>query len=218
MRFMLALYHLYVGKVDPVKLSSQWNFSPRPVPSRKASQRFSPRLDAGEIRGAFDSARPSARLVSARPRAAEGIPAIAAAGGWPHDPDGPTLKPGMSDPRVPVLRNASRVDAGPACRRRAPPTPPIRVSTTRRSSTASRHFQERHGLTADGAVGPGTRAALNVPVGARIDQIRVNLERGRWVLHEIQGDFVLVDVAGFYVSYFRDDEPVWTSRVVVGRP
>ena len=24
---------------------------------------------------------------------------------------------------------------------------------------------------------------------------------------------MLVDVAGFYVSYFRDDEPVWTSRV-----
>ena len=28
---------------------------------------------------------------------------------------------------------------------------------------------------------------------------------------------VLVDVAGFYVSYFRNDEPVWTSKVVVGR-
>ncbi len=80
-----------------------------------------------------------------------------------------------------------------------------------------KHFQERHGLTADGAVGPGTRAALNVPVSARIDQIRVNLERARWVLHEIQGEFVLVDVAGFYVSYFKNDEPVWTSRVIVGK-
>jgi murein L,D-transpeptidase YcbB/YkuD len=29
---------------------------------------------------------------------------------------------------------------------------------------------------------------------------------------------VLVDVAGFYVSYFRNDEPVWTSKVIVGRP
>ena len=52
---------------------------------------------------------------------------------------------------------------------------------------------------------------------ARIDQIRVNLERARWTLHEAKGEFVLVDVAGFYVSYFRNDEPVWTSRVVVGR-
>jgi len=27
-----------------------------------------------------------------------------------------------------------------------------------------------------------------------------------------------VDVAGFYASYFRDDEPIWTSKVIVGRP
>ena len=38
------------------------------------------------------------------------------------------------------------------------------------------------------------------------------------MLHEIKGDLVLVDVAGFDVSYFRDDEPVWTSKVIVGRP
>jgi murein L,D-transpeptidase YcbB/YkuD len=56
-----------------------------------------------------------------------------------------------------------------------------------------------------------------VPVAERIDQIRVNLERGRWTLHEIKGEFVLVDVAGFYASYFRNDEPIWTSRVVVGK-
>ena len=72
-------------------------------------------------------------------------------------------------------------------------------------------------MTADGVIGPGTRAAMNVPVQARIDQIRVNLERARWVLHEIKGEFVLVDVAGFDVSYFRNDEPIWTSRVVVGK-
>jgi murein L,D-transpeptidase YcbB/YkuD len=81
-----------------------------------------------------------------------------------------------------------------------------------------KRFQQRHGLTPDGAVGPGTLAALNVPVSARIDQIRVNLERSRWVLHEMVGEFVLVDVAGFSVSYFRNDAPVWTSKVIVGRP
>ena len=120
----------------------------------------------------------------------------------------------MSDPRVPALRYRLQVthdlDAAPES------YPPSQVYDAALEAGV-RHFQERHGLTADGALGAGTRAALNVPVSARIDQIRVNLERARWVLHEIQGDFLLVDVAGFYVSYFRDDEPVWTSRVIVGK-
>ena len=66
--FMLGLYHVYVGKVDPVKLSSQWNFSQRQTLSfEEGLQRFSARLAAGEIREAFDSARPCARLVPAWP-------------------------------------------------------------------------------------------------------------------------------------------------------
>jgi L,D-transpeptidase YcbB len=81
-----------------------------------------------------------------------------------------------------------------------------------------RRFQERHGLTADAVIGPGTLAALNVPVSARIDQLRVNMERARWVMHELKGDFVLVDVAGFDVTLFRDEDAVWTSKVIVGRP
>jgi len=215
--FMLGLYHVFVGKVDPVKLSTQWNFAPRPTPGiEQGLQRFSERLAAGEIREAFERARPShAWYQRGRDRLKE-YRAIAAAGGWPELPDGPTLKPGMSDPRVPALRKRLAVTrdlvvpAGAA----EPADATLYDATVEQ---AVKSFQERHGLTADGAIGPGTRAALNVPVAQRIDQIRVNLERGRWTLHEMKGEFVLVDVAGFYVSYFRNDEPIWTSRVIVGK-
>ena len=215
--FMLGLYHVFVGKVDPVKLSSQWNFSQRPIPSfEEAMQRFSARLAAGEIRQAFDSARPShAWYQRGRDRLQE-YRAIAAAGGWPSIPDGPTLKPGMSDTRMPVLRKRLEVtrDLAPTPGTTAAADPNLYDAPLEQAVKA---FQERHGLTPDGAIGPGTRAAMNVSVAQRIDQIRVNLERGRWTLHEMKGEFVLVDVAGFYVSYFRNDEPIWTSKVVVGR-
>ncbi len=215
--FMLGLYHVFVGKVDPVKLSSQWNFSQRPMPSfDEALQRFSERLAAGEIRKAFDSARPSHAWYQRGRERLQEYRAIEAAGGWPTIPEGPTLKPGMSDPRVPVLRKRLEVtrDLVAAPGSPAAADPSLYDATLEQGVKA---FQERHGLTPDGAVGPGTRAAMNVPVAQRIDQIRVNLERGRWTLHEIKGEFVLVDVAGFYVSYFRNDEPIWTSKVVVGR-
>jgi L,D-transpeptidase YcbB len=215
--FMLGLYHVYVGKVDPLKLSSQWNFSQRPTLSfEEGLQRFSARLAAGEISEAFDSARPSHVWYQRGRDRLKDYRAIAAAGGWPAIADGPTLKPGMSDARVPVLRKRLEItrDLAPATTAAAAAEPDLYDAALEQAVKA---FQDRHGLAPDGAVGPGTRSAMNVPVEQRIDQMRVNLERARWTLHEIKGEFVLVDVAGFYVSYFRNDEPIWTSKVVVGR-
>ena len=52
----------------------------------------------------------------------------------------------------------------------------------------------------------------------RIEKIRVNLERGRWLLHDLAPTFVLVNVAGFEVYYLRDGKLAWSTRAVVGKP
>jgi murein L,D-transpeptidase YcbB/YkuD len=79
-------------------------------------------------------------------------------------------------------------------------------------------FQARHGLDVDGVVGAQTLAALNVSVASRIDQIRVNLERARWVFQDISKDYVLVDIAGFQAEMVKDARQVWASKVQVGKP
>lgn len=81
---------------------------------------------------------------------------------------------------------------------------------------AVKKFQREQYLEVDGAIGPATRAALNVSAQARVDQIRVNLDRARWLLHNIPPEMLLVDVAGFKVTYFKDSQPIWHSRVQVG--
>jgi murein L,D-transpeptidase YcbB/YkuD len=209
----LALFHLHGGKVDPVKLSTQWNYPSRPVRTPEARELLVRALDSGRIVEAFIEVRPQHVWYRRGREQLREYRRIATAGGWPDVPDGATIKPGMTDARVPALRRRLEItgDIGVA-RITAPDLYDVGLEE------AVKRFQARHGMTADGAVGAGTRAAMNVPVGARIDQLRVNLERGRWVLHEIRGEFVLVDVAGFDVAYFRDDEPIWTSKVVVGRP
>jgi len=213
---MLALYHLYLGKVDPVELSSQWNFGTRPLTVEQCCEQVSQALDSGQIRETFDRARPQQVWYRRGRERLREYRAIAAAGGWPAIGEGPALKPGMSDPRVPALRHRLQVthdleSATPE------PSPPALLYDAALEAAVKR-FQDRHGLTADGTVGASTRAALSVPVARRIDQIRVNLERGRWVLHELRGEFVMVDAAGFSIAYFRDDAPLWTSKVIVGRP
>jgi murein L,D-transpeptidase YcbB/YkuD len=240
---MLGLYHLYLGKVDPEKLSSQWNFASRPVDVERGFAAITQALASGQIRQTFERARPQHVWYQRGRERLKEYRGLAAVGGWPTIPDGPTIKPGMSDPRVPVLRDRLRFtrdlpagsvtpsappqigtgthavpSAWPVAPENADTTPPTVDTYDAELEAAVMRFQERHGLTADGAVGPATRAAMNVPVEQRVDQIRINLERARWVLHEMKGEFVLVDVAGFDVAYFRDDEPIWTSKVIVGRP
>jgi murein L,D-transpeptidase YcbB/YkuD len=214
---MLALYHLYFGKVNPEKIDPQWNFAVRPLDVEEAFDRFRAAIAAGQIQEAFEKARPQHPWYQRGRERLKEYRALEAAGGWSVISSGPPLKPGISDPRVPALRYRLKVTKDLAGDLEAP-LPPLDTNYDPELEAAVKRFQQRHGLTPDGAVGPGTLAALNVPVSARIDQIRVNLERSRWVLHEMVGEFVLVDVAGFQVSYFRNDEPVWTSKVIVGRP
>jgi murein L,D-transpeptidase YcbB/YkuD len=66
-------------------------------------------------------------------------------------------------------------------------------------------------------IGKNTLAALNVPVQKRIEQILVNLERGRWVYRDIDDEFILVNIAGFYANYEDDNKLQWQARAQVGK-
>ena len=77
-------------------------------------------------------------------------------------------------------------------------------------------FQRRHGLPVDSAVGPRTRAALDVPASTRVRQIEANLERLRWLPVDPGERFVVVNVPAFMLYAFNGTKRELTMRVVVG--
>ena len=158
---MLALYHLYLGKVDPVQVNSQWNFATKPVSVERGFERLTEALDSGQIREAFDRVRPQHVWYQRGRERLKEYRAIAAAGGWSPISDGPALKLGISDPRVPALRYRLLVTKDLAGDVRSSPHPYDTVYDAE-TEAAVKRLQERHGLTADGAVGPATRAALGL--------------------------------------------------------
>lgn len=82
-------------------------------------------------------------------------------------------------------------------------------------------FQQRHGLTADGVLGPKTFAALSVPVAKRIRQIELTMERWRW-MPDLEPPAVIVNVPQFMLYALpraRDYTPdqILKTPVIVGK-
>jgi murein L,D-transpeptidase YcbB/YkuD len=211
---VLLGYHLRFGKVDPTRLDPNWNSS-RSLDGEDPAVTIQAAIDAPSLREFAARVIPRAFLYERFKAALARYRALEASGGWPSVPAGPTLKLGVDDPRVPALAARLAV-TGDLARDQA-----TAVAGTRYDATLAagvRHFQARHGLAADGAVGPPTLAALNVPVAARIDQLRANLERARWVLYDPESEFLVVNIAGFELYLVRRGEVAYRTRVQVGRP
>jgi murein L,D-transpeptidase YcbB/YkuD len=81
-----------------------------------------------------------------------------------------------------------------------------------------KHFQERHGMTADGKLGAATVRALNVPLAARVQQLSDALERWRWMPLEFPQPPVLVNIPEFRLRAFESGQKVGVAmNVVVGK-
>jgi murein L,D-transpeptidase YcbB/YkuD len=134
-------------------------------------------------------------------------------GGWDTTLSGPALQPGDESARVVALRERLRAEGD---------LEPVPSGPGRRwdpvLTNAVRRFQRRHGLLADGIVGPRTLAALNTPVTERTAQLRRAMERLRWMPRDLGGHYVLVNTAGFELAVVEGDRTVLGMRVIVGMP
>jgi murein L,D-transpeptidase YcbB/YkuD len=203
-------YHLVYGKVDPKRLDPHWNLA-REIGGESALEALRGVLDSAWIPDALSALAPSQRAYFRFQGALARYRELARRGGFEAVPAGPKLAQGSEGPRVLALRRRLAAEDDLAATAVASPVFDAELEE------GVKHAQRRYGLEPDGVVGPATLGALNVPVQARVDQIRLNLERARWVLHAVAGRLVLVDVAGFHLHYF-DGDVDWTTRVVVGRP
>jgi murein L,D-transpeptidase YcbB/YkuD len=197
------------GKVRPVTLDRRWNVNPRagapPLEAVVADVAAAPSAVA-----AIDALKPSHFIYRGLKQALAAHRKLAAAGGWPVVPPGAPLKPGARDARIAAVR-ARLVATGDL----ATASDGDQYDDT--LAAAVKQFQDRHRLSADGVLGKATVDAMNVPVTAHVDRIRVNLERARWVIGGLSDSFVLVNLPAFKVYLIRAGKNVWEARAQVGK-
>jgi murein L,D-transpeptidase YcbB/YkuD len=127
-------------------------------------------------------------------------------------PEGSILRMGDDDSRVPLLR------------KRLEMADQTSTKYDRQVVEAVKSFQDKAGLDTDGSLGPATLRAINggaaKPRGRHdvVNIILANLERWRWVPHDLGKSHVVLNIPNYTLTVFNDGNKIWETRVVVGKP
>ncbi len=136
---------------------------------------------------------------------------LARLGGWPAISKGPTLKPGMTDPRIGEMRANLQGRGYQGISSNEP------NFYDEGLADVVEHFQKRHGLDVDGVAGPATVAAMSHSVEYRIQQIVTNMERWRWLPDNLGRRHVFVNQAAFNLHIRNNGKITDERKVIVGK-
>ena len=153
-------------------------------------------------------------------------------------PEGPLLKLGIEDDRVPILRERLKQlkllknkDELALSDNQASDAPlfgsegavlaadTVSLTMSETDVKALRAFQKSVGLSPDGIAGKRTINALNgkKPV-KRTDQLALNMERLRWLPRNLGSRYVFVNQPAYKMQIINNGKTEWSTRVIVGKP
>ena len=192
--------HLYTGRLDPRSVNGLLDIAPKRLDEAALLVELASSDDPAAVLAKLEPIHPEflalkAALATFDDRAIDRPVLIA---------EGPTLKPGMSDARIPALRQRMEL--------------PALDGTVYDDAlvAAIKAFQERQNLEVDGVIGPATLAALNGGVPVTREDIIANMERWRWMPRDLGEFHVLVNIPEFRLAIRRNGVEEYATRVVVG--
>ena len=207
------------GRIDPQRLSE--NLDPSlalPNPSEVIDS-IAIRSDPAAYLRSFQPDQPQfealrQKLIEIR---GGGKPAEVAKPGVVTIPDGPVLKLGVEDEQVALLRKRLDVQSQAGANEKI---------FDRDVLEAVKRFQSEHGAVPDGLVGAGTRRMLNnqqepqpqAGGQAKIEALLINMERWRWLPHDLGPYYVTVNIPEFMLRVVEDGKTIHSTRVVTGKP
>jgi murein L,D-transpeptidase YcbB/YkuD len=206
--FLTYAMHVAHGKVNPETLEASWTgvcVDEELVPALEGS------LASNQIEETLGNLSPQHDFYARLKRT------LALYRKWAKKPDwnplslGPPLKKGDQGNQVKSLRRRL-LDSGD-----------LKEKNTKRKNVfddeleaALCAYQKRHGLDVTGILDQPTVAALNVPLEERTRQIELNLERWRWMPHDLGERFIYVNIANFGLEVFEGFRGIMAMKVVAG--
>ncbi|MGO4705021.1 murein L,D-transpeptidase [Microvirga sp. 2MCAF38] len=126
-----------------------------------------------------------------------------------HVPKGPTLKVGMRDPRVPLIR--ARFNLGPS--------PVDETAYDKQVASAVTAFQKEKGLPTSGDLTAQTVSALDAKASAAQleGDLVANMERWRWLPRDLGARHIFVNVPEYRLRLVQESDVIHETRVIVGK-
>jgi L,D-transpeptidase YcbB len=155
--------------------------------------------NVGQALDSFEPPHPAYKALKAKLAEARG------GGASGRVSSGQTLKVGMDDPRVPMLRARFGL--------------PEAAGTTFDKALADevKEYQKQRKLKPTGVFDNATADAMNGPRNEReADIIIANMERWRWIPRDLGKAYVMVNIPEFILRVYDHNSLAWQTRVVVG--
>ncbi|MGA9323768.1 MAG: L,D-transpeptidase family protein [Xanthobacteraceae bacterium] len=195
--------HAQLGRVHWSRVSGDIFYTQKQPAPAEILGKITEARDVGEALDAYEPRAPAylalkAKLAELRAGKAQSAKAVI--------PNGPVLKVGMQDERVPRLRERLGIDGDS-------------MTFDKVLADALKKFQQEHELKPSGFLTQQTVEALNSHQPDRlIDTIIVNMERWRWMPHDLGDDYVIVNLPDYTLRVFQHDRQIWMTKIVIGAP
>jgi len=135
-----------------------------------------------------------------------------AQGGWETIPRMKTVRPGERHKHLDFIRNRLSFE-----------NPELVVADEDKLEVydafleqAVRNFQQKYSLKVDGVIGPKTIREMNVSTYDRVQQIKVALERHRWMPNELAPRHLYINLANYTLKAIDDSKETFAMKVIVG--
>jgi L,D-transpeptidase YcbB len=196
-------HHASVGRVHWSRVSSDILYDIKPPAPADVLAAIADAKDVAAVLAGYEPQTPN--YIALKAKLAELRAGTAEAGKAPIA-NGPVPKIGAADDRVPQLRERLGLDGDSTIYDKA-------------VADAVKKFQQEHELKVSGLLTPQTIEAINGRQPDRpIDTILVNLERWRWMPHDLGKNYVIVNLPDYTLRVFHDGQQIWMTRIVDGKP
>jgi murein L,D-transpeptidase YcbB/YkuD len=196
-------HHAQMGRVHWSRISADIFYNQTAPEPADVLADMAGATDVGAALAAYNPQHPGYKALKAK--LAE-IRANKGDTGQERIPGGPVLKVGMHDARVPQLRERLGMSGDGETYDKA-------------LAAAVKTFQQQHKIAANGTLTTATLDALNGRTPDRAaDIIIANMERWRWLPHQLGKTYVMVNIPDFSLRVMRNGHQEWMTRIVTGKP